>query len=142
MVGTSLNIDFLLGLADKLACRWLQVRSLHEKTEEFEIVEKCLRDTVPHRELAMVMEIACRCISLAPQERPRMDKIAQYLERLMELDSRLSDFTFSTNASTRTRSLNNTEMPGRPSHDFLDISDLPGFRHDGHKFIIDMGQSS
>lgn len=114
---------------------------MHENCEEFEIVEKSLRDTVPHRELAMVMEIACRCISLAPQERPRMDKIAQYLERLIELDSPPSDFTLSTTASIRTRSLNNIDNP-RPSHDYLDISDLPGFRHDGHKFVIDMGQNS
>lgn len=70
-----------------------------------------------------------------------MDKIAQYLERLIELDSPPSDFTLSTTASIRTRSLNNIDNP-RPSHDFLDISDLPGFRHDGHKFVIDMGQNS
>jgi hypothetical protein len=121
---------------------WFQVRSLHENCEEFEIVEKHLRDTVPHRELAMVIEIACRCISLTPQERPRMDKIAQCLERLIELDSPPSDFTMSTTASIRTRSMTNLTDVGRPSHDFLDISDLPGFRHDGQKFVIDMGQNS
>lgn len=120
------------------------VRSLHENSEEFEVVEKHLRDSVPHQELAMVMEIACRCISLEPQERPHMDKIAQYLERLIELDAPLSDFTLSTNASVRARSLNNDNNlgHGRVSHDFLDISDLPGFRHDGHKFVIDMEGSS
>lgn len=117
---------------------------MHENSEEFEVVEKCLRDAVPHQELAMVMEIACRCISLAPQERPRMDKIAQYLERLIELDSPPSDFTLSTTTSIRARSLNNDSNVGhgRVSRDFLDISDLPGFRHDGHKFVIDMEEST
>jgi hypothetical protein len=74
--------------------------------------------------------------------RPRMDKVAQHLERLIDLDSTPSTFSLSNTTSVRTGSLN-TEFPGhgRLSHDFLDISDLPGFRHDGHKFIIDMERS-
>ncbi|KAG0625730.1 hypothetical protein M758_2G076700 [Ceratodon purpureus] len=110
------------------------VRNLQENCQEFEMVEKRWRDTVPHRELALFMEIACRCVSLEPSKRPRMDKVAHHLERLMDCDSTSSVFTLSNNTSTRTGH-------GRRSHDFLDISDLPGFRHDGHRYIIDMDRS-
>lgn len=59
---------------------WL--RCLREKGQELEVVEKYLRETAPHQELAIALEIACRCVSLTPEERPPMDEVVQILESL------------------------------------------------------------
>jgi len=56
-----------------------------------EAVDKYLRETAPHEELATALEIACRCVSLALDERPPMYKIVQFLEPLGDFESTASD---------------------------------------------------
>lgn len=50
-----------------------------------------LRETAPHEEIATAVEIACRCVSLTPDERPPMDKVVQFLEPLGDFESTPSD---------------------------------------------------
>lgn len=57
-----------------------------------------------------MMEIACKCISLVPDERPRMDKIVQYLERLTQFDHTPSTFTLSSSPSLNQMGLDVPEM--------------------------------
>lgn len=71
---------------------------------EFEVVDKSIRNTANHHELAIMMEIACSCISLAPEERPDMYKVVQVLDSLVDPDSTASLLTFSTTPSDSIRS--------------------------------------
>lgn len=82
----------------------LQVRKLHENNMEFEVVDKSIRNTANHQELAIMMEIACSCISQAPEERPDMYKVVQVLDSLVDPDSTASLFTLSTTPSDSIRS--------------------------------------
>jgi hypothetical protein len=91
---------------------WLQVRSLREKGLELEAVDKYLRETAPHQELATAMEIACRCVSLTPDERPPMGRVVQFLEPLADFENTPSD-TFTPWTSLRT---SNVEPPPRTSN--------------------------
>ncbi|KAG0625375.1 hypothetical protein M758_2G049900 [Ceratodon purpureus] len=73
------------------------VRSLREEGLELQAVDKYLQETAPHEELATAMEIACRCVSLTPEERPSMDRVVQFLDPLGDFESTPSDtFTPST----------------------------------------------
>lgn len=69
-----------------------------------------------------------------------MDKVVNQLESLSELDI-ATPFKCSP---SETKKCAKAQFPGfgRLSHDFLDIIDVPGFKHDGYKFIIDMGHSN
>jgi len=80
------------------------VRKLHENNMEFEVVDKSIRDTANHQEVAIMMEIACSCISQAPEERPDMYKVVQMLDSLVDPDSTASLFTSSTTPSDSIRS--------------------------------------
>lgn len=121
-----------------------QVRTLRERSLEFEIVDKNLRETIPHRELAVLVEIACTCVSLAPEERPCMDRVVQLLESLPEHDNTTpSSFTLSTTPSMKKQSMDYNDINSgfkkdQVDPDFLGISDLPGFRRDGHNYVLDI----
>nr|APU94862.1 leucine-rich repeat receptor-like protein kinase [Pohlia nutans] len=67
------------------------VRSLRETGLQLEAVDMYLRETAPHEEIATAVEIACRCVSLTPDERPPMDKVVQFLEPLGDFESTPSD---------------------------------------------------
>lgn len=60
------------------------VRELNSTGKSMEVVDKNLRDTVPSVELELLLEIACHCISLKPQDRPTMHKVVETLELLTE----------------------------------------------------------
>lgn len=121
-----------------------QVRALRERSLEFEIVDEHLRETIPHRELAVLVEIACTCVSLAPEERPCMDRIVQSLESLPEHENTTpSSFTLSTTPSMKTQSMDYNDINSgfkkdQVDPDFLDISHFPGFRRDGQNYVLDI----
>ncbi|KAG0630232.1 hypothetical protein M758_1G163800 [Ceratodon purpureus] len=60
------------------------VRSLHSHGNAIDIVDKNLRDSVAGVELDLLLEVACHCISLNPQDRPQMNKVVETLEILTE----------------------------------------------------------
>ena len=62
------------------------VRDLHGRGSAIEIVDQSLRDSVSGVELDLLLEVACHCISLNPQDRPQMNKVVETLEILTETD--------------------------------------------------------
>jgi serine/threonine protein kinase len=58
------------------------VRDLHSHGRALEVVDQRLRDTVAGVELDLLLEVACHCVSLNPQDRPQMNKVVETLEIL------------------------------------------------------------
>lgn len=64
----------------------VQVRNLRESGLQLEAVDKFLKETAADEELETALEIACRCVSLMPFERPPMNRVVQYLEPLGDFE--------------------------------------------------------
>ena len=88
---------------------------MREKGLELEAVDKNLRETAPYQELATAMEIACRCVSMTPDERPSMDKVVQLLEPLADFEGTPSD-TFTTSTARTSLRISNVEPAFTPSN--------------------------
>lgn len=72
---------------------------MRENGLQLEAVDKYLRETAPDEELETALEIACRCVSLMPDERPPMNRVVQYLEPLGNFEGTISE-NFTPSAGT------------------------------------------
>ncbi|XP_024373025.1 receptor-like serine/threonine-protein kinase At1g78530 isoform X1 [Physcomitrium patens] len=103
------------------------VRELHIAGKAKEIVDQNLRDTVPSVDLDLVLEVACHCVSLDPEERPHMSKVVEMLELLSVSGLSPGCASIRTSLEALERSASCKPL----------VSDVPGFRPVGSYFIFD-----
>ncbi|CAK9234230.1 unnamed protein product [Sphagnum troendelagicum] len=60
------------------------VRNLCKEGHESDVVDTYLKDRTPYEELRLLLEVACQCVSLLPQDRPSMTKVVEALETLTD----------------------------------------------------------
>lgn len=85
-------------------------RTLHNECRAKEIVDQNLRDTVAGVDLDLVLEVACHCVSLNPNDRPQMNKVVETLEILTE--SALTPSATSVRTSHDTTGRSGSLKPG------------------------------
>jgi len=60
------------------------VRNLCKEGHESDVVDTYLKDRTPYEALRLLLEVACQCVSLLPQDRPSMTKVVEALETLTD----------------------------------------------------------
>jgi hypothetical protein len=120
---------------DYSAPPYLQVRSIYNKCDSSNIVDKRLRETVSHVDLDAVLELACLCVSLTPEDRPKINKVVEILEALAQSENSTQSSS-SIRTSIDAPSEDSTSSPTKEDDDLC--TKTPKLKINGEYFVFEV----
>ena len=119
---------------------YLQVRSIYNKCDSSNLVDKRLRETVSHVDLDAMLELACLCVSLTPEDRPKINKVVEILEALAHSENSSTQSSSSLRSSSIDDAPSEGSISSTPAKDDDDSSctKTPKLKINGEYFVFEV----
>ena len=103
-------------------------------------MDKRLRETVSHVDLDAMLELACLCVSLTPEDRPKINKVVEILEALAHSENSSTQSSSSLRSSSIDDAPSEGSISSTPAKDDDDSSctKTPKLKINGEYFVFEV----